>query len=120
MILTVPDTGLEGLLASTVLLTQLWPGVVEEVKVLIQVLLAARPSLAEALSVGLVRMLTPVGGAPAPQVFLAYQSVVLSAFAADKDGDPVAEPYLRPGDVWRLAVADIVVGGRSALSRAAG
>jgi len=119
MVLTVPDAGLEGILASTMLLAQLWPGAVEEVKIVIQVLLTARPSLAEALSVGLVRMLAPVGGAPASLVVLAYQSVVLSALAADKAGEAVAEPHLRPADVWQLAVADVVVGGRPALSRAA-
>jgi len=120
MILTVPDAGLEGILASTVLLTQLWPGAIEEVKVLIQVLLTAGPSLAEALSVGLVRILTPAGGASASQVFLAYESAVLSALAADKTGDPVAEPHLRLADVWQLSVADVAVGGRPALSSAAG
>jgi hypothetical protein len=120
MILTVPDAGLEGILASTLLLAQLWPGAVEEVQVFFQVLLVAGPSLAEALSVGLVRMLTPTSGAPASQVFLAYQSVALSAFAADQTGKPVTEPHLRPADVWQLTVTDVVVGGRPALSQAAG
>jgi len=115
VILVVPHAGLEELLASSVLLVQIWPGAVEDVMMFIQVLRMSCPSLADVLSVGLISVLTPAGGEPSPQISLAYRSAVLSAAAADQAGEPVAAPHLRPADVRRLEIADIAVGGRSAL-----
>lgn len=120
VILTVPDPRLEALLASTALLARLWPASVEDVKVLLQLLLLARPSLAEALPDGLVRVITPTPRIPVSHISLGYEDVILSGRATDRDGEPLAEPHLRPSGVWGLAVSDVAVDGRSALSRAAG
>ena len=65
-------------------------------------------------------MLVPAPGTAESQVSLACGQVVLSAFAVGRRGEPVPSPHLRPSDVWRLAVADLAVGGISVLSQAAG
>ena len=115
VILIIQDAGLAELVASPVLLAQVWPGAFDEVMMLIQVLRMSVPSLAEALAVGLVSMLTPAIGTPSPRISLAYRSAVLSAAAASEAGDRIAAPHLRPAEVWRLEVTDLVVGGQSGL-----
>jgi hypothetical protein len=120
MIISVPNPGLEALLASAALLAQMWPTAAEDVMVILGALMLAGRTLADVLQNGLVRMLAPVAGAAESQVSLACGQVVISAFAADRRGEPVLGPHLRPSDVWRLAVADLAVGGISVLSQAAG
>ena len=88
--------------------------------VILGALLLAGTTLADTLRNGLVRVLAPVPGSAESQVSLACGQVVLSAFAADRHGEPVPAPHLRPSDIWRLAVADLAVGGASVLSQAAG
>lgn len=114
VILVIQDAGLAELVASPVLLAQVWPGAFDEVMMLIQVLRMAVPSLAEALAVGLVSMLAPAG-TPSPRISLAYRNAVLSAVAGSEAGDRIAVPHLRPAEVWRLEVTDLVVGGQSGL-----
>jgi hypothetical protein len=82
---------------------------------LIHVLRMSVPSLADALAVGLVTMLTKPGGPPSPLVSLAYRTAVLTAVAGGQSGDLVDTPHLRAHEVWRLEVTDLVVGGRSGL-----
>ena len=120
MIISVSNPGLEALLASAALLAQMWPTAAEDVMVLLGALMLAGATLADVLRNGLVRMLPPGPGTTEPQVSLACGQVVLSASAADSRGEPVPSPYLRPSDVWRLAVADLAIGGISVLSQAAG
>jgi hypothetical protein len=120
MIITVPNPWLEALLASAALLTQLGPAAAEDVMVILGMLLLAGTTLADVLRNGLVRVLAPTPGTAESQVSLACGQVVLSAFATDRHGEPVPGPHLRPSDVWRLAVADLAVGGISVLSQAAG
>lgn len=119
MIVTVPDARLEAILTSAVLLAQLWPTAAEDVKVIMQLLLMAGPSLAQVLSTGLLRVLTPAAGTAGSHVSLTCRDLVLSALASGENGDPVPEPHLRPGDVRQLAVSGLLAGGRSALARAA-
>jgi len=120
MIVTVPNPWLEALLASAALLTQLGPAAAEDVMVILGMLLLAGTTLADVLRNGLVRMLAPAPATAESQISLACGQVVLSAVAADRHGEPVPAPHLQPSDVWRLAVADLAVGGISVLSQAAG
>jgi len=120
MILTVADPGLDAFLASGTLLARLWPAVVEDVKVLLGTLQLAGATLADVLRHGLVRLSAPSPGTATSQVGLACGTATLTALAADYDGTLVAEPHLRPSDVWQLAVSDLSVGGASVLTQAAG
>ena len=120
MILTVTDPGLEVFLASGALLVRLWPAAVEDVKVLLGTIRLAGATLADVLRHGLVRLSATSPGTAPSQVGLACGTAMLSASAADRDGALVAEPHLRPSDVWRLAVSDLSVGGASLLTQAAG
>jgi len=115
VILTVPDAGLAELLASPVLLAQMWPGAGDEVKVLIQVLRMSVPSLAATLAVGLLTLLTPPAGKPTSEISLAYNSAVVRAIAQSDNGHRVTAPLSRPSEVWRLEIVDLAVGGRSGL-----
>jgi hypothetical protein len=115
VILLIPHAGLAQMVASPVLLAQAWPAACGEVMMLIHVLRMSVPSLADALAVGLVTMLTPPGGAPSPLVSLAYQTAVLTAVAGGQSGDLIDTPHLRANEVRRLEVTDLVVGGRSGL-----
>jgi hypothetical protein len=87
---------------------------------ILSVLRLAGTTLADALQNGLVRMLEPVPGTAASQISLACGQAVLSGLAGDRDGEPAHGPHLRASEVCRLAVAELAVGGVSALSRAAG
>jgi hypothetical protein len=120
MILTVADPRLEAFLASGTLLARLWPAVVEDVKVLLGTIHLAGATLADVLRHGLVRLSAPSPGTAASQVGLACGTAMLTALAADRDGTLVAEPHVRPSDVWQLAVSDVSVGGASVLTQAAG
>jgi hypothetical protein len=113
--LIIPHAGLAQMIASPVLLAQAWPAACGEVMMLIHVLRMSVPSLADALAVGLVSMLTPASGAPSPLVSLAYRTAVLTAVAVSQSGDLVDTPHLRAHEVRLLEVTDLVVGGRSGL-----
>lgn len=115
VILTSPDVGLAHLLVSGALLAQMWPGAYEEVQMLIQLLKLAVPSLALALSGGLITTLTPPAGPPSAQISLAYRTAVLSGTARNRAGEPVTTPHLRAAEVWRLQITDLAVGGVSGL-----
>jgi hypothetical protein len=120
MIFTVVDPGLDAFLASGTLLAQLWPAAVEDVKILLGTLRLAGATLADVLRHGLVRLSAPSPRSAASQVGLACGTAMLTASAADRDGTLVAEPRLRPSDVWQLAVSDLAVAGASVLTQAAG
>jgi hypothetical protein len=120
VILTVPDPRLEALLASAALLAGMRPTAVEDMKVLLGALLLAAATLADVLKDGLVRLFAPALGTTTSQVSLSCGEVVLTGFASDRRGNPVADPHLRPADVRRLAVSDVTVGGSSIYSRVAG
>jgi hypothetical protein len=120
VILTVPDPGLEALLASAALLPGVRSAAAEDIKVIIGALLLAFATLADALKNGLIHLLAPVLGTAASQISLCCGEVVVSAFASDRQGNPVIDPHLRPADVWRLAVSDVTVDGSSVFGQAAG
>src|SRR5262245_18117129 len=81
MVLTVADATLAHLLASQVLLAQVWPGAYGDVMALIQALRFA-PTLIVVLAAGLIEMLIPPPGEPSAVIALAYRSAVLTALAA--------------------------------------
>lgn len=85
---------------------------------LIQVLRMSFPSLAEALAVGLVALLTPATGRPAAEISLAHKRAVLVAVARTQLGDRVQVPHTRPTQVGRLDVIDLAVGGLFAVRMA--
>lgn len=116
--MVVPDLQLEALICSPVLLAQLWPHAYEEVRTFIQILRMSAPTLAEALAIGLISMHIPAAETVSPEVSLEYESTVLSAVAGSEAGDPIPSPYLRPGEVRRLEITDLLVGGRSGLRQA--
>ena len=115
VILVIQDARLAELVASPLLLAQVWPGAFDEVMMLLQVLRMSVPSLAEALAVGLISMATPAVGTPSPLILLAYRSAVLRAVAGSKAGERIAAPCARPAEVRRLQVTDLVVAGQSGL-----
>lgn len=113
MILVIPDAGLAQLVASSALLAATWPGACEEIKLLIQVLRLSWPSLAEALALGVISILAPAAGASTSLVSLVHRTAALTAVARNEAGDQIGQPHLRPAEVQRLDVTDLVVGGRS-------
>jgi len=118
VLLMIPDAGLAELIASPVLIAQVWPGAVNDVMLLVHVLRMSGPSLAEVLALGLLTLLTPPVTGQVPPVELAYDMAVLRAVARSEDGKRVTEPHLRMADVFWLEVADIAVSGRSGLRMA--
>ncbi len=115
MILVVPDSGLQQLAASAMLMAQAWPGAWEEVMLFLQVLRMSVPSLADVLKIGLISVLTTPADETSAQISLGYRTAVLTAIAGGKDGGRVPAPHLRPTEVWRLQVTDLTVGGLSGL-----
>jgi hypothetical protein len=113
--LVVPDVGLQQLIASAALLVQAWPGAWEETMLFIQILRMSVPSLAEALTIGLISVLAPASNAASPQISLGCGPAVLSAIASGENGDQIAAPHLRPAEVRRLDITDLTVGGLSGL-----
>jgi hypothetical protein len=93
----------------------MWPGAYEDVQMLIQMLKLAIPSLAIALSGGLISMLTPPAGPPSALISLTYRTAALSAIAGNRLGEPVTTPHLRTPEVSRLEIIDLAVGGLSGL-----
>ena len=117
MILTIPDASLAELIASPVLLAQMWPGASHEVMLLVHLLRMSGSSLADALAIGLVQLLTPAA-TPLPPIGLAFERAILSAIARREDGERVAHPHSRAAEVTWLEVTDVAVSGRSGLRMA--
>jgi hypothetical protein len=117
--LTVPDAGLETLMASSALVKRVWPSAYQEAMMLIHLLRIATPSLADALALGLIGMLTPASRKPTAEIALAHKGAVLSAVARRESGNRVMAPHTRPGDVTHLEVTDLAVAGRSCLGMTA-
>jgi hypothetical protein len=115
MMVVVTDVQLSEVLASSVLLMQLWPSAFDEVKLLITVLRMSVPSLAEALATGLVTLLMPPNGATAHELVLVTGGAQLRAVAQTKEGEPVPSPHGHLAEVVRLEVLDVLAEGRSAL-----
>jgi hypothetical protein len=116
MLVTVPDAGLNALLASEALLRQTWPGCEMDVMLLFQVTRLAEPSLVEVLAIGLVALLTPAGDSSSATIGLAHQRARVSAIARRADTrERVPSPHTRPQEVTMLEVHDVAVEGRSAL-----
>jgi hypothetical protein len=113
MILTAADAGLAQLLASKVLLAKMWPAASHEVLVLVQVLRIS-PTLADALTFGLLALMTPLGSSRPPgELVVAYKTAVVMAVARRPDGELVVVPHTRAMEVAWLDVADVAVGGQS-------
>jgi hypothetical protein len=102
-------------MTSRALLTQMWPAACGEVMLLVQVLRMSSPSLADALSIGLLSVLAPPAGPSSAQVSLGYRSAVIVAMAATSAGITVTGPHLRASEVSRLEVTDVAAAGRSGL-----
>jgi hypothetical protein len=113
--MVVPDAGLQQLITSAALLAQTWPGAWEETILFIQVLRLSVPSLAEALTIGLISVLAPPSDTASARISLGCGPAVLSAIAGGENGAPIAAPHLRPAEVLRLDVTDLTVGGLSGL-----
>jgi hypothetical protein len=119
MILVVSDAALAELLASSVLLAQLWPGAAaQEVKLLMHILRVSVPSLAEALAVGLVKLDASSTHSDGAEVLLAFKTAVLRAIALDREGRLIGAPHGRLADVIQLDIVDLSVAGCSALRMA--
>jgi hypothetical protein len=113
--LVVRDAGLEQLLTSAALLAQAWPGAWEEVMLFIQVLRMSVPSLAEALTLGLITMEPPPAEPTSARIALECGTAVLTAVACGETGVPVDAPHLRPAEIRWLDITDLSVGGLSGL-----
>jgi hypothetical protein len=114
MLVTVPDPELCTLLASDALLRRTWPDRQEDVMMLLQVLRLAEPSLREALTVGLVAVLTPAGDTSSASIGLTHRRALVSAVARnEKTRERVPSPHTRPQEVTMLEVQDVAVEGRS-------
>lgn len=116
--MTVPDAGLNALLASPVLLSKAWPGCETDVMTLLQVVRLAEPSLVEVLAIGLVAMLTPVTDIGSATIGLTHKRAALTAVARRQGTkERIASPHTRPQEVTMLELQDVAVEGRSALRK---
>jgi hypothetical protein len=115
VLVTVPDAALEALMASPVILRRVWPSGYEEAMMLIHVLRVATPSLADALVLGLITMLSPASRQVTAEVTLAFRAAALTAVARGTGGKRIIAPHTRAEEVVRLDVTDLVVAGRSCL-----
>jgi hypothetical protein len=118
VLLTVTDAALEAVMASPALIERTFPGVHQEVMMLIHLLRVSSPSLVDVFAWGLIGILTPASQKPGAAIALAYRQVVLSAIARNKDGVRVVSPHDRPAEVTRLDVVDLAADGRSCLGAA--
>ncbi|MEV4050777.1 hypothetical protein AB0J55_06275 [Amycolatopsis sp. NPDC049688] len=100
------------------MIEQTFPGVHQEVMMLIHLLRTTSPSLAEVLTWGIIGMLTPATRSPSAAIALAYRQAVLRAVAHDQDGARVPFPHDQPGSVTHLEIVDLAVAGRSCLGAA--
>jgi hypothetical protein len=114
MILTVPDAGLDALLASPFALSNTWSTACEDVKAFLQFLRKAA-SLGHVVAMGMVELLTPSKDASPGQVVLADGPIVLNGIAGDESGVTILAPYVETASVRHLMVTDLTVSGRSGL-----
>jgi hypothetical protein len=117
MLVTVPDPGLGELLASQARLLQAWPDAAFEVMKFITVLRCSTPSLAEALTLGLVVLAAPAAALGA--VDLRYRRAEMSAIGRRGDGTEVQRPHEHLGEVTCIEIRDVMVAGRAGLRTAA-
>ena len=115
MYIAVSDVALGQVLASSVLLGQAWPGAVQEVQLLLQILRVSVPSLAEALAVGLISLAATQAAAAGNEVILSYKRTSLRALAQTKNGAPVIDPSAELASVVRLDILRVDVEGYPAL-----
>ena len=115
VLVTVPNADLAEIMASSVLLSRMWPSACQEVGMLIHVLRISDPSLADALTTGLISVVTPPSGKPSAEISLAHKSAVLSAIARREAGGRVTAPHNRPSQIRWLEVIDLAVAGHSAM-----
>jgi hypothetical protein len=114
MILTVPDAGLDALIASPSALSNTWSTAWQDVKAFLQFLRKAA-SLGHVVAMGMVELLTPSKDASPGQVVLADGPIVLNGIAGDQSGVTILAPYVETASVQHLRVTDLTVGGRSGL-----
>lgn len=81
----------------------------------IQVLRMSAPSLAEALTMGLITAQPPPAEPASAMIALECRAAILTAVACGENGVPVDTPHLRPAEVRRLDITDLSVGGLSGL-----
>jgi hypothetical protein len=117
VLVTVPNADLADLMASSVLLSRMWPSACQEVVMLIHVLRISDPSLADALTTGLVSVMTPPLSKSSAEISLTHKSAVLSAVARREAGGRITAPHNRPSEIRWLEVTDLAVAGHSALRR---
>ena len=115
MFLVTSQPGLSQLLSVPQLLAQVWPSVVADLVMVIQILGTAT-SLAQALTLQVFVLLTPTG-VPA-QIGIAIGSLVITGLALHVDHSHVEEPHSNLDSVVGLHVLDVAVGGVSAIRAA--
>ena len=115
MFIDVSDATLGQVLSSSSLLGQAWPGAVQEVQLLLQILRVSVPSLAEALAVGLVALGAPHGAAGGNEIILNHKRATLRALAQTKNGAAVIDPKDHLPNVVRLDILRMDVQGYPAL-----
>jgi len=115
--LTVPNAELSALLSSPSALSNAWSAACEDVKAFLQ-FLRKSASLAHALAMGIVDLVTPVMELSPGQVVLADGSILLSGIAGDEAGATILAPYAETASVRQLIVTGLTVGGRSGLKMA--
>jgi hypothetical protein len=112
VVLVSSDVALAELLASSTLIARTWPRAGGDVCLLVHLLRVSVPSLAEALSAGLV--LLADNSLRGPELTLTAGTAVIHGLAQTKDGDPIGDPKRRANEVVRIEVIDVVAEGRSA------
>lgn len=117
MLVTVPDPTLYELLASHARLLQAWPEAAIEVMKFITVLRNSTPSLADALTLGLVVLAAPA--AAIAGLDLRYRRAAVSAVGRRSDGTEVKRPHEHLGEITCIEILDVTVDGHSGLRTAA-
>lgn len=83
-----------------------WPIAGNDAMMMISVLRAARPSLAEALNLGLFDVVNE-GRSSSARLALGFQRAIIRAMARDDDGRPVHEPCDAPKSVTWLELTSL-------------
>lgn len=101
---------LRGLLSSGTLIASTWPHDGEDVCVLVTLLQATFPSLAEVLAIGLVGL----AGVNRSEVTLTHGKASIRALALSQAGHEVLDPKQHPEAVLQLDIIDLEASGCSA------
>lgn len=116
MLVTTPDSALAALLCSETLLLERWRDAAREVMVLLQILRAAAPTLADVLAVGLIILASaPVVGAG---LVLEYRRASFTVLGRRSDGSEVScavEGWDR--EITHLEVRGVCVAGQVPAAR---